>query len=1116
MNNDAQRMLERARLRKVEFENHIKKLDEDLESEAQQLLGEKETELTSWNSENDKENSDSITSSNYVLRNAVKLKLDKLGKLYAGEEVSSPIHRTIDNDSVSPNSVGLPAGKLSQARRARFAALANTINNWEDDLASSKKTSPVKVGLIKPKVLGNRNNQEIKKQCNVGNEVKKPVKETKKVLIEDSIAKTLEAQGFQRCESKQHLVFDYKSPSNSPGKCHNKIISQSPVKSPVKITPKIGVNKELIKDVSQPTNNAHRFLPSGMSSQPCEVLKMAAKYEVATSPKKTFVKDPAELPLADRKALFERGDNGTAILPKAPFAMAVPTKVLRSDDSKINTPLPKTPNCKITPGPVRTPHLASTLRQAPALETPERPTVGDNVTREILERRREIEELRNRWDKKRKEVENKFPSDVGSLNNTPTSPSRNIPIPPPMPFGENSFSSPSTFKNNSLIEVLKSPGTSPKKERKSSVSPGVKIALEGIKPIRVSPPKSLYPSIADIETDSDFMEEERQSDLETISEAGEDRISDNSECTSEAQDVSIESEDSAQSFGKHIVASSRENSRSNLKRSSHSLLKTYPHSANLNSSDSSIETSNGSKDGSEENITADESRVLHEIDDFLDEALGEPTPPKKVKEENKKEDTYIKTEKQYSKPCIVSAELKVPADKPTIIQKQHTPSDESSNNFKAKESDGPSTPLVYTVSLYRKQQTSLLKTPIKKEVHADVSKMEVDSPEESFCEEELVKQKMEELQIEIKRQVVTISQASQALNHCMATIKFSGSTEELEAEKLLLLATSRRIAATHELERLTVEQKLYPGGKSEIQEDGTLKIESLSVKAKRIPSALDETIHLLCLVKSGCTVQATEILPLTRQALTDGNRLVFKKPVQIEKVRHNLQTTVEVYALTNKSFMHHMRGEFSKEKLKLTPKKSSKKENKRNFGVVESPAGPNAIRSPSFQLIGFVVFSLKDITRNHFTLNKVPGNSPIEGFLEMKVKGQVNLDNIRHEGFLTLFQEIGGFGAWKRAWCILKGHHLSFCCYPDPERAMASCFETIDLSECITREVGLAPKDVCVRTDTVMLECRRVGIETEIIRYLLSADSLQERLEWCHYINKVLNLLRLWNPVNKT
>lgn len=64
---------------------------------------------------------------------------------FLGEEVSSPIHRTIDNDSVSPNSVGLPAGKLSQARRARFAALANTINNWEDDLASSKKTSPVKV-----------------------------------------------------------------------------------------------------------------------------------------------------------------------------------------------------------------------------------------------------------------------------------------------------------------------------------------------------------------------------------------------------------------------------------------------------------------------------------------------------------------------------------------------------------------------------------------------------------------------------------------------------------------------------------------------------------------------------------------------------------------------------------------------------------------------------------------------------------------------------------------------------------------------------------------------------------------------------------------------------------
>lgn len=38
---------------------------------------------------------------------------------------------------------------------------------------------------------------------------------------------------------------------------------------------------------------------------------------------------------------------------------------------------------------------------------------------------------------------------------------------------------------------------------------------------------------------------------------------------------------------------------------------------------------------------------------------------------------------------------------------------------------------------------------------------------------------------------------------------------------------------------------------------------------------------------------------------------------------------------------------------------------------MQSPAGPQAVRSPSFQLMGYVVFSLAGISRTQWTLNNV-------------------------------------------------------------------------------------------------------------------------------------------------
>lgn len=65
--------------------------------------------------------------------------------------------------------------------------------------------------------------------------------------------------------------------------------------------------------------------------------------------------------------------------------------------------------------------------------------------------------------------------------------------------------------------------------------------------------------------------------------------------------------------------------------------------------------------------------------------------------------------------------------------------------------------------------------------------------------------------------------------------------------------------------------------------------------------------------------------------------------------------------------------------------------------------------------------------------------SPLEGSVEMKVNCELAV-SVEHHGFLTMFEDISGFGAWHRRWCLLKGHTLSYWKYPDDEKKMVSLF----------------------------------------------------------------------------
>ncbi|XP_017476336.1 PREDICTED: actin-binding protein anillin-like [Rhagoletis zephyria] len=203
-----------------------------------------------------------------------------------------------------------------------------------------------------------------------------------------------------------------------------------------------------------------------------------------------------------------------------------------------------------------------------------------------------------------------------------------------------------------------------------------------------------------------------------------------------------------------------------------------------------------------------------------------------------------------------------------------------------------------------------------------------------------------------------------------------------------------------------------------------------------------------------------------------------------------------------------------------TPKKKGS-ENRLVMPPVQSPAGPNVVRTPALVQYGFAIFSLREIQRTSWTLTQVLGVSPLEGVVHMKANCELSV-LVEHRGFLTMFEDISGFGAWHRRWCYLNGSVLNYWKYPDDERKKAP-IGSIDLYACRTQKVTVAPRDICARLNTMLLEFERPARENDeesliiipngrntIVRYLLSADTKEERELWCAYFNKVLLLLRAW------
>ncbi|XP_004676914.1 PREDICTED: actin-binding protein anillin [Condylura cristata] len=473
--------------------------------------------------------------------------------------------------------------------------------------------------------------------------------------------------------------------------------------------------------------------------------------------------------------------------------------------------------------------------------------------------------------------------------------------------------------------------------------------------------------------------------------------------------------------------------------------------------------------------------------------------------------------------------------KPGKFQRTRVPRAESGDSISSEDPD-----LLYSIDAYRSQRFKETERPSIKQVivrKEDIAS-KLDEKRSAFSSQVNIKQKMQELNNEINLQQTVIYQASQALNCCIDEEHGKGSLEEAEAERLLLIATEKRTLLIDELNKLKNEgpqrkNKISPISQSEFAPSKgsiTLSEIRLPLKADFVCSTVQKpdaaNYYFLIILKAGAENMVATPLASTANSL-NGDALTFTTIFTLQDVSNDFEINIEVYSLVQKK---DSSGPDKKKKAykskAITPKRlltSITTKSNLHSSVMASPGGLNAVRTSNFSLVGSYVLSLSSVGNTKFALDKVPFLSSLEGHIYLKIKCQVN-SSVEERGFLTIFEDVSGFGAWHRRWCVLYGNCISYWTYPDDEKRK-NPIGRINLANCISRQIEPANREFCARRNTFELITVRPQREDDretlvsqckdtlcVTKNWLSADTKEERDLWMQKLNQVLVDIRLWQP----
>ncbi|BFG03358.1 anillin [Drosophila madeirensis] len=1107
------------------------------------------------------------------LRDTSRSQLKRMGDLYSNTaDLSSPIHRTeaqfhAGDDDDDDSSRRCP--RQGKQRLGKLAALADTINQWEDDTAHHDVHRPIESGALappKPDLPSRRGEKGPAPQPPKREEIDEGGK-TKQLKWDPKVLSSLEAQGFQRRDSStiKH-TYDYAKQGEAAPTATVTTSAKPPV--PDKSTTVSKVAKTFGSTTSAPV--LPKVAPvSGPSIKSGLVSGRAAIFENKTGQMQgghRFQKDPCELSLKERMKLFETGNN-KAMLPKAPIGSAPSISQMRTEESKAHV---------AAVHPVTAAAVSSTVSSVAAQKPKPENKLRDKVAALVANAQSSAESRIKDIDRQRQEdmqiIANRFnkqkelfvPQPASRTTATPASlpvtvpnkVTRPMPPPPPPPMS----------------------GVSPALASSKRRSPGdTPIIDEESKRARKSNSERLYPALSDLDSSGDNC---CATVTATATDDSDHQEEDETEsCMDESVDQS-QTEDSSTgmcngSLGREIMNA--------VQRNEANIQQQQQGKKTVRYADQDFYYNH---DGQEDS-SLNSSQVSAGIDDYLDEALVEDYGSTQDDDSDAADghnsshlslgskgttasNSFSFRKNSASTTCLPTSEQQELMDvqTPLLSGAQPVRSELSVNQ----DNDNLVT-LVHTVSFYRRQQSanSSSSTPVRKicreqqvmrsalagDCHAK-HKLEYDSPQPGSMADAVdgagaimddhtddddddeeqhnardsndatqAQDKIKKLLSEVCKQQQVIGQASQALNLCAATVEFSGSTESVEGERYLLLATHRRQSCLDEVQRLRVENSVRPVGAP--KEKGLLTVKDITIPLRheylrKMASGSINGHHLVCLLKYNEHVLATKTVP-TMPGLVS---VKFPDVLQLNNVYADFRITLEIYGMLAQrdQLPHDLKYHINLNKKGgvKTPKKKGG-ENRLVMPPVQSPAGPHVVRTPQLVQYGFAIFSLREIQRTSWTLTQVLGVSPLEGVVHMKVNCELSV-SVEYKGFLTMFEDISGFGAWHRRWCYLNGSVLNFWKYPDDEKKKTP-MGSIDLHACSSQKVTTAPRDICARLNTMLLECERPAKDTDqesliivpngrttTVRHLLSADTKEEREEWSAYFNKALTLLRAWGPTH--
>ncbi|XP_036593317.1 anillin [Trichosurus vulpecula] len=489
--------------------------------------------------------------------------------------------------------------------------------------------------------------------------------------------------------------------------------------------------------------------------------------------------------------------------------------------------------------------------------------------------------------------------------------------------------------------------------------------------------------------------------------------------------------------------------------------------------------------------------------------------------------------------------------KPGKFQRTRVPRAESGDSISSGDRDLP-----YSIDTYRSQRFKETERPSIKQVivrREDVSLKLEERKTTSPCQVN-AKQKIQDLNNEVNLQQTVIYQASQALNCCTDGEHGKGSLEEAEAERLLLIATEKRAALIEELNKLKAEGPQRRPRASPTSGELAPSRGSIALSEFRLPLKADfvcdpaqraeATNYYLIMLKAGAENMVATPLASTADSLT-GDALTFTTTFTLQDVSNDFEINVEVYSLVQKKAFSGPDKKRKASKAKaITPKRlltSITTKSSLHSSVMASPGGLHAVRTSNFVLVGSHTLSLSSIGSTKFALDKinydvkerellgymfhdkVPFLCPLEGHIYLKIKCQVN-SFVEEKGFLTIFEDVSGFGAWHRRWCVLSGNCISYWTYPDDEKRKTP-IGRINLANCTSRQIEPANREFCARRNTFELITVRPQREDDketlvsqcrdtlcVTKNWLSADSKEERDLWMQKLNQVLVDIRLWQP----